>query len=403
MASLYRKPIVTVDPVTGEKVHKTAPKWWGRYRDSTGRERRVPLAKDKAAAQAMLNQLVKQSEREKSGLTDSYDKERLRPIQDQIADYEASLRNRGASQSHVRATLQRVRSVCQGCRITRLADISASQVEQYLAKLRNGGKSIASSNHYLRAMKMFLRWLVKDRRLLDNPISHLDGLNVELDRRRIRRPLSTDEFERLLDSTRKGRKRLCIPGPDREILYIIAAYTGFRVGEIDSVTAQSFDFQSTPPTMTVAAGYSKRRRTDVIPLRDDLAQRIQKWLLSKGGLENDQQLFRIAGKRTALMLQRDLEQARKEWLQEAKGNPAELARREKTSFLKYIDDRGLYVDFHALRKTFITNLARAGVSPKTAQVLARHSDINLTMNTYTMLEVYDQSVAVAALPPLPKR
>ncbi len=52
---------------------------------------------------------------------------------------------------------------------------------------------------------------------------------------------------------------------------------------------------------------------------------------------------------------------------------------------------------------FITNLARAGVSPKTAQILARHSDINLTMNTYTMLEVYDQSVAVAALPPLPKR
>lgn len=40
-----------------------------------------------------------------------------------------------------------------------------------------------------------------------------------------------------------------------------------------------------------------------------------------------------------------------------------------------------------MRKTFITNLTRTGAAPKTAQLLARHSDINLTMNTYTMLGV----------------
>jgi hypothetical protein len=36
-----------------------------------------------------------------------------------------------------------------------------------------------------------------------------------------------------------------------------------------------------------------------------------------------------------------------------------------------------------------------------AQTLARHSDINLTMNVYTMLTVSDQADAVEALPPLP--
>ena len=40
--------------------------------------------------------------------------------------------------------------------------------------------------------------------------------------------------------------------------------------------------------------------------------------------------------------------------------------------------------------------------PPMAQMLARHSDINLTMNTYTMLGVYDQAMAVEALPPIPK-
>jgi hypothetical protein len=33
--------------------------------------------------------------------------------------------------------------------------------------------------------------------------------------------------------------------------------------------------------------------------------------------------------------------------------------------------------------------------------LARHSDINLTMNVYTMVNVSDQAAAVESLPPLP--
>ena len=41
------------------------------------------------------------------------------------------------------------------------------------------------------------------------------------------------------------------------------------------------------------------------------------------------------------------------------------------------------VDFHSLRVTFITALARGDVHPKKAQELARHSSINLTMQVYT--------------------
>lgn len=55
-----------------------------------------------------------------------------------------------------------------------------------------------------------------------------------------------------------------------------------------------------------------------------------------------------------------------------------------------------------MRKTFITNLSRANVPPKMAQILARHSDINLTMNTYTMLGIVDQVAAVESSPPVPE-
>ena len=55
------------------------------------------------------------------------------------------------------------------------------------------------------------------------------------------------------------------------------------------------------------------------------------------------------------------------------------------------------LDFHALRTSFITNLARAGVHPKIAQQLARHSDINLTMQVYTKLDLGELADALKAV------
>jgi hypothetical protein len=133
----------------------------------------------------------------------------------------------------------------------------------------------------------------------------------------------------------------------------------------------------------------------VLPLRKDFAERIRKWLADKPDAQADEPLIRISDKRTAEMIRKDLAAARAKWLSEAQGD-AKRKRRSESSFLAYCDDRGHVVDFHALRKTFITNLTRSGAAPKTTQMLSRHSDINLTMNTYTTLGVMDQVAAVEA-------
>jgi hypothetical protein len=62
------------------------------------------------------------------------------------------------------------------------------------------------------------------------------------------------------------------------------------------------------------------------------------------------------------------------------------------------DDSKRVVDFHALRHTFITSLANGGVHPKTAQMLARHSDINMTMSRYTHSLRGAEAAALSALP-----
>jgi hypothetical protein len=71
--------------------------------------------------------------------------------------------------------------------------------------------------------------------------------------------------------------------------------------------------------------------------------------------------------------------------------------REETR-IPYCDKDGLVADFHSLRHTFITNLARSNVHPSVARTLARHCDINLTMARYSHVELGRQSDAVAALP-----
>ncbi len=65
-----------------------------------------------------------------------------------------------------------------------------------------------------------------------------------------------------------------------------------------------------------------------------------------------------------------------------------------------VADDGSVVDFHGQRVTFITELARSGTSPATVQKLARHSDYNLTLRTYTRLGIEELASAVEKLPAL---
>ena len=110
------------------------------------------------------------------------------------------------------------------------------------------------------AIKGFCRWLTRDRRTADNPLAHLSGLNADTDRRHERRTLSPDEFAALVEAARQGEPFRELSGQDRATLYLTAAYTGFRESELASLTPDSFDFDFDPATVTVEAGYSKRRR-----------------------------------------------------------------------------------------------------------------------------------------------
>ena len=332
-----------------------------------------------------------------------------KPLAEHLKDFRRSLEAKGNSPEHVDLVTTRAKKVVEGCGFRSWSDISASRVQSYLHDRRQLEKNFGAQtfNFYLQAIKQFCRWMVKDRRAIESPLAHLDGLNVKTDRRHDRRALAVDEMRRLLHAaengsgrqgrTKEGKPTWYMTGPERAMLYRLAMETGLRSSELRSLGKSSFGLDADPPTVTVAAAYSKRRRNDTLPLRPETAEALRPFLAS---LTTEGKVFKMPNKGNVvkLLLLPDLEEARKRWLAEAE-DARERSRREASDFLRYVDGAGRYADFHALRHSFITNLGRTGTHFKTAQDLARHSTPMLTAR-YTHGFKEDEVAAVNALPDL---
>jgi hypothetical protein len=97
------------------------------------------------------------------------------------------------------------------------------------------------------------------------------------------------------------------------------------------------------------------------------------------------------------MIRADLRRARAWWIRETHDRDRRRERRQ-SDFLAVVDHGGNVVDFHALRKTYVTLLIKGGATVKVAQELSRHSDPKLTMNVYTKLGLNDLAGALDGLP-----
>jgi len=68
--------------------------------------------------------------------------------------------------------------------------------------------------------------------------------------------------------------------------------------------------------------------------------------------------------------------------------------------IAFVDSSGRRADFHALRHSFASALARGGAHPKVTMDLMRHSDVNLSMAVYTHTFLGDRKNALDVLPDL---
>lgn len=392
----------------GEKVRVETEAWYIRFKGPDGKWKVKKGYTDRRATEEKARGLQTRLDQQHEGIR-PYEEEHQRPILEHVDGFERHLESKGGTWRHVVESGRKVRRIIEGCGFKRITDITADSVESYLAEQRRGGMGAQTSNHYLRSMKGFTRWLFRSKRTGQDVCVHLSMVNPRTDQRHQRRALTDDEFARLIQAAMKGPEVEGIPGPDRAMIYVLAAWTGYRRGELASLTLRSFSLHTEPATVTVAAAYSKRRREDTIPLHPEVVGQLRDWFAARGEIDPDAPLFDLttsAGcwRKTSKLMRDDLAAARKAWIAEAQ-TEAEEAEREQSDFLAYRSERGDFADFHSNRHTFITNLGRAGVPLTTAQKLARHHDPKLTASIYTHLGVVEQAAAIDCLPapPVPGR
>ncbi len=395
MSRIHRPSITRYVDANGRRCTKSTPgarkisekskTYWGVYRDAEGIERWVALSTDKTAAQAMLADKVKAALNTEAGLRSRFDDHLAKPLKKHLADYRKVQEARKRSPVHIDNSIRWTEEALNGCRIVWWRDLSVSSVEMWLSGEIAADRGLATLNHVIESIKAFLNWLVADGRAPSNPLQGLGKYNADTDRRRVRRALTTDELSRLFDVTVKSSTIVSgFDGPTREILYRAAAYTGLRASELASLTEGSFDFAG--GTVSISAKSTKNRKTADLPLHVDFAARLQAWLEARRRAAPTLTLKPATAKlwpggwaekrRGASMLRMDLEAAG----------------------IAHAGDDGERVDFHALRTTFVTQLARAGVSLVDAQKLARHSTPQLTAKSYTKLTLHDLAGSVSKLP-----
>jgi len=289
-----------------------------------------------------------------------------------LLQWRKSLESNERSSHHVRESVAKVIRVIEKCKFLLPSDIKTERIETWMSDLRNAGKSANCINSYLESFKRFCRWLLKTERIMQNPVQFITKLK-NLDKKRPRRVLTTAEIDKLISKTLVGKKHHGLTGYERSLVYRLALGTGLRYNEIYTLERRDFIFCK-EPNVTIKATNAKNRKTDTLPLIPELAKDIEQYFKEHLALPH-RKAFLIWKDAGAKMIRKDLEIAE----------------------IEYKTEEGI-VDFHSLRHTFGTLLAKSGVLPQDAQKLMRHSDVNLTMNIYTHISLEDKAKAVSKLP-----
>jgi len=332
--------------------------------------------KDRAAAEALARKLEADALLRREGVidpkADAYAAAEARPLDKHLADFGATLRERGNTEGHATHTTHRAGRVLALAKLSRISELSPSRVQAALADLRAEGCSLATCNHYLRAVKSFSRWLWRDGRTREDSLAPLSAFKVT-EARRERRALSDGELTALLHVAHEGAPVLRMAGPDRAMVYAVAVGTGLRASELGSLRPESFGLDDAPPVVVVACAYTKNREEARQPLPPALVEPLRQWLAGK---EAGREVFKLPDK-TAKMMRVDLVAA---------GIP-------------YATAEGV-ADFHSLRHTYVSRLVRSGVNVKLCQELARHSTPVLTLGRYTHVDMQDKATALTMVPAL---
>jgi len=207
-----------------------------------------------------------------------------------------------------------------------------------------------------------MRWL--ERRVGANPLRFVEKARVGGTQQRDRRAFTLEQLGSLV----------AVSG-ERGVVYLTAAFTGLRRGELGQLKWSDVHLDAAKPFINARAAISKNHKQCSLPLTPAVVAKLRQH--RQADAEPGDLVFRRLIPRMD-RFRKDLDAAD----------------------IPYVDDKGEFADFHALRNTFATMLTLAGVSQRVIMELMRHSDMRLTAKVYTDAGMLPTGDAVMMLPAL---
>jgi len=318
--------------------------------------------RDKEIAQKRLNELARQMERETEGLaTPTKMKQAAQlPLGKHLRHYLVAREAEWTSEKHAQASRDRLKKLIRECNWNKLSDIDSFSFTQWRSKQTLTPKTL---NEYLSVLNQFMEWLFENGFIETNEIAKIKRIKARGRVSFTRRAFTIEEIIRLLNTVKNK--------PNRNAVYLAAIYTGLRRAELESLEWGDVMINSNPPHLAVRASTTKNGKNAHIPLHPEVINALIE--IKPKNPKLNKPVFRVPS------------------IEIFKGDL-------KRAGIEYVDERGARADFHALRKTFGTFMHVAGVSPRTAQELMRHSDIKLTTQIYTDANLLPTADAINRLP-----
>lgn len=347
-------------------VYKRGRIYWGKLQlDSEARPSRFTLeTTDRRVAMVKLVERAKVREKVAAGLLppSTVQEAAKRTLDELLTSFLEDLQTKGRAAATAAKYRKTLAKLFTRARWRVLADVTARSFCEWRA---HSGLSPKTLNDLFGALTTFLTWLFHQRLAMENPLAHVQRIDTRATQKQYRRSLTDGELRRLLT----------VAPVYRRMVYLFAACTGIRRGEMLGLRWTDLTLDGDKKVVRVRASITKNRKDAELPLAAELVRTLRAFRpvdaapftpVFAAGLPN----FRT--------VRRDLVRAG----------------------VKFMDEQGRHVDFHALRVTFCTNLSLAKVDPRTVMALMRHSDLRLTMKTYTDASQLPLADAVAKLPTL---
>ncbi len=348
--------------------------WIIQYVDGAGRRvQRSSRTTDKRAAERIAAKLEADTALRRDGVIDARVDQRAKAqaigLPNHLDEYFHQCEQAGQARRHIVNKRSHLVGFVRASGAERITDFEPSSLRRHLSTLRES-RSARTANSVRSSCVAFMSWCFKNGFVVENGLVSVPKFNEEVDRRRERRALTTDELDRLLVVAREQDRVNGDRWTPRAVIYTFAALTGLRRGEMKKLLWGDVDLEQ--GHVVVRASIGKARRDDAVPLHTDAVDALRG--VHSGETQPSDPVFRTMP--TIRTIYSDLERA---------GIPKQ-------------DASGRWADLHALRATLGTNLARQGVAPQIAQRIMRHSDYKTTLRHYTALTVQDAAVAIAKVP-----